>query len=144
MAQIKSGHGSTLAFGTTTTFTPAYTSIGGLNLTRPSLDATVLASDGVRPMLGGDLFSLGPVSAPFLYDQSEMATGADCSLEDLLFDSGAVSADETATLTLANSEASTYAALAHVTGFEQAELVTDQLWSATLSIQFNVMPTFTE
>jgi len=141
---IMTGHGATLAFGTTTTFSPGYTSFSGLGWERDSLQTTTLASVGSHDMIGADLWSIAPVTASYLFDpQTLAATGAN-SIDDLLFDTSAMTADETAiTLTLANAGASTMATGGHVSGLQIEDITTDQLMVASITFQWASSPTVT-
>ena len=141
---IMSGHGSALTFGTTSTFSPSFTSLGGLEVSRESLDTSGLATAGARTQIGGDLYTVSPMTHTYLLDPSTLASGGANSIDDLLFDSSAVSASEEVTITLANSEASTIAGDAHITGFAMEDLATDQLIAATITLQFDAYPTITE
>lgn len=140
---IISGHGATLGFGTTTTFSPAYTSIGGFEASRESLDTSHLGTGGARTKIGGDLFDVGPFSSSFFFDPQLTATTEGNSVDDLLFDSGEVSASETVTITYPGAgTGKTCAGSAHVTGFAIEELATDTLLMANITIQFDDWPTF--
>ncbi|MCA9232501.1 MAG: hypothetical protein KDA57_17765 [Planctomycetales bacterium] len=139
-----SGHGSTLGFGTTTTFSPGYTSIGGWGLSRESLDTSTLATTGARTKIGGDLYDIEPFTSSYFLDPDTLATTEANAIDDLLFDSGAVSASETVTITFPNSGAATAAGAAHVTGWNIEDLVTDKLIVCSITTQFNDWPTIAE
>ena len=139
-----SGHGATLGFGTTSTFSPAYTSIGGFSASRSSLDTSHLGTTGARTKIGGDLYDISPFTSNFFIDPSTFATGEACSLDDILFDSGAVSVSETATITYPDAGAATVAGSAHVTGVSLPELITDTLAVGDLTVQFDDWPTIAE
>ncbi len=142
---IMTGHGATLVFGTTSTFTPAFTSVGGPGWTRDSIDTTGLATVGARTMIGGDLWTIAPVASSYLFDPSTLLTTEANSIDDLLFDSGAMTADESAiTITLANTEASTFANGGHITSLELEDLSTDALLAAGLTFQWDDTPTIVE
>lgn len=134
---LNSGHGATLGFGTTTTWSPDYTSIGSWGYSRPSLDTSHLGTTGARTYIGGDLYAISPFTATFLWD----ADPANDPVDTLLFDSGDVTASETATISYPDAGASSAAGSAHVTGWEQGELVTDTLMTGTITVQFNDAPT---
>ena len=136
---IMTGHGATLAFGTTTTFSPGYTSFSGLGWERDSLQTTTLASVGSHDMIGADLWSIAPVTASYLFDPETLATTGANSIDDLLFDSSAVSVSESITITFASG--GSFAANGHVTSFSLEDLGTDQLIAATIGTQWNVWPT---
>ena len=141
---LLSGHGSTLGFGTTSTFSPAYTSIGGFGASRETLRTSVLSTQGAHTTIGGDLFEIEPFTANYYLDPDTLATTEANAIDDLLFDSGAVSAAETATVTLPNSGASTIAQTADVTGFRIEDLVTDTIVAASITVQFQDWPTIAE
>ena len=136
---IQSGHGSTLAFGTTTTFLPGYTSIGGFEASRESLDTSTLTTVGSRTKIGGDLYDVGGQTHTYLLDPALVATGEAGCIDDLLFDSSAVSVSESITITFASG--GSFAANGHVTSFSLEDLGTDQLIAATIGTQWNVWPT---
>lgn len=144
MAGLVTGAGTTLGFGTTATWSPKYTQIGGFGAQRPSIDTSYLGTTGARTKIGGDLYEISPITAPFFIEPDEMATLNFCSLDDILFDAGKVSASETVTLTLADAGAATMAGAAHVTGINIQDIVIDQLVMAELSVQFNDWPTIAE
>lgn len=143
-----SGHGATLGFGTTTGFTPQYTSIGGFGVSRQSLDTTHLGTTGVRTKIGGDVYDVSPFSAPFFMDPDQVATGEDCAFDDILFTGGTSSAaplaSQTVTLTYPNAGATTFAGSAHVTGVDFPELATDTLAICSITVQYDDMPAIAE
>ena len=142
---IQTGHGAAVAFGSTTTFAPAFTSIGGPGWTRDSIDTSSLATTGARTMIGGDLWTINPVSCSYLMDPSTLASGEANSIDDLLYDSNAMTADESAiTITLSNAEASTFANGGHITSLEVEDLSTDTLIAASLTFQWDDTPTIVE
>jgi len=136
---IQSGHGATLAFGTTTTFSPGYTTIGGFEASRESLDTSTLATTGARTKIGGDLYDVGGQTHSYLIDPTLLLATEAGAIDDLLFDAGAVSVSETITITLAIG--GSFAGSGHVTGFALEDLSTDQLIAATISTQWNDWPT---
>ena len=142
---IMTGHGAAVAFGTTATFAPAFTSIGGPGWTRDSIDTSGLATTGARTMIGGDLWAIAPVACSYLMDPSTLLTTEANAIDDLLFDTGAMTADEASiTITLANSEASTFANGGHITALEVEDLTTDSLISVGLTFQWDDTPTIVE
>lgn len=142
---LATGRGSTLTFGTTSTFTPDITQIGGFGWNRPSLDTSHLGTVGVRTMRGGDLYTLDPVTASIFIEPDEFATTDDTSIADILFDSGAAAASESAiTLTFADSGAATMAAAGHITGFTIDDIVIDQLVTGSVTFQWDLSPTISE
>ena len=141
---IDTGQGSVVTFGTTTTWTPLYTTIGGPGWTRDSIDTSSLSTTGARTMIGGDLWGIAPISSSFLVDSAEFATTENNSIDDLLFDSAAMTVDETITLTLGTSEASTFINGGHVTALEMEDLTTDALLVMNLTFQWDDTPAITE
>lgn len=143
---IISGHGATLAFGASTGFTPKYTSIGGFEASRESLDTSYLGTTGCRTKVGGDLFDIGPFTSTFFFEPAETATTEDCSFDDLLFDSGNAAAAETVTIIYNDPTANTQSVSgsAHVTGVAIEDLATDTLLMASVTIQWNDWPVFAD
>ena len=142
---FQTGQGAGVVFGTTTTFTPNFTQIGGPGWTRDSLDTTTLATTGARTMVGGDLWTIAPISCTFLIDGSEIATGDDNSIDDILFDSSAMTVSEAAiTVTLGNTEASTFAAAGHITEFQMEDITVDALAAASITFQWEDTPIIVE
>ena len=117
MAGLQTGHGSTLAFGTTTAFSPGFTSIGGPGWTRISIDTSVLTTDGARTMIGSDVWSVSPVVSNYLLDPSTLATTEANSIDDLLF-----TKNETSTGTAQSGTANTIV-LASAETYTDNELV---------------------
>lgn len=145
---IISGHGATLAFGTSTGFTPKYTSIGGFEMTRESLDTTHLGTQGARTKAPGDIWDIGPFTSSFFFEPAETATSEDCSFLDLLFDTGTTkaAAAETVTVTYNDPTANTQSVSgsAFVTGAAIEDLATDTLLMASVTIQWAGWPTFAD
>lgn len=139
---IISGHGATLGFGTSTGWTPLYTSIGGFGFSRPSLDTTGLATTGARTKKGGDVFDISPFSSSFFFQPDQLETGLDNSIDDLLYDSGEAAGSETVTVTYPDTASSTAAGSAHVNELSIEDLVTDQLVMASVGVQWDDSPTF--
>lgn len=135
---VVTGHGATLAFGTTTAWAPDYTSIGSMSLERPALDSSHLGTTGVRTKLPGDLYELSPFTASFFFEPE----ASDNPFDTLLFDTGVGAAAETISLTYPTATILTGAGSGFVTGFEIGELVTDQLMTATITVQYADWPTF--
>ena len=142
---FQTGQGAGVVFATTTTFTPNFTQIGGPGWTRDSLETTTLATTGARTMVGSDLWTIAPITCTFLIDGAEMATTDDNSIDDILFDASAMTASESAiTVTLGNTEASTFAAAGHITEFQMEEISLDALAAASITFQWEDTPTITE
>ena len=142
---VRSGHGATLIFTTTSTFAPCYTSIGGFSMTRDTLDKSCLATTGQREYLGGDLVSIGESTHSFLLDPVLTDTGEACSLDDLLFVSAGGAANAAETLTLTYVSGSTIAGSALVTGFEIDDITSDQVLTGSITTQWDGVtgPTYT-
>jgi hypothetical protein len=120
---VKSGHGTTLGFGTTTAWTPLYISVSGPNPTRAMLPSTHLGTTGgFHTHEVGDLVEGGELTAEFFYEPEDGYPPISA-------------AKETITLTNPDSGAATEAFSGAVSGFEGAERVTDQLMRATLTIK---------
>lgn len=141
---IISGHGATLGFGTTTGFTPKFTSIGGFDATRESLDTSYLLTTGARTKIGGDLFDVGSFSAPFFFEPDQTETTEDCCFDDLIYASGAAKGSETVTITYPTALATdpTVSGSAHVTGVAIEDLATDTLLVGSITLQWNDWPAF--
>ncbi len=141
---LQTGHGTTLAFGTSTVFSPGYTAIGGPGWTRDSIDTSTLATAGARTYIGGDLWGISPIVSTYLMDPSQLkASPAEAnSIDYLLFDAGAMTVDETITMTLTGGAG--FAGSGHVTALEMEDLATDALIAASLSTQFADTPTVTD
>ena len=140
---LMSGHGTTLGFSVSTLFSPGYTSIGGYSMTRESLDTSTLATTGARTMIGGDLFTPGDFTSTYLLDPALQGAAEAQGIDILLFDAGAVAASETVTVTLPVA-GSTVAGLAHVTGFELEDLTTDTIIAASITVQWDAAPAWTD
>lgn len=144
MAGLVTGRGAALAFGTTgAAFLPKFVSIGGFDLTRPSIDTSYLGTTGVRTKIGGDLYELSSVTSPFFIEPDEMVTGFSV-IDTLLFDAGNAAASETITLTLPDTGAATFAGSGHVTGFALQEIAIDQLIMGEITFQWDDWPAITE
>lgn len=118
----RTGHGTTLSFGTTTGWTPDYISIAGPGATREVLDTTHLGTTGARTKAPGDLPDWQPITCEYFYDPADGYPPISA-------------AAETVTLTNPDAGAATEVCSAFVSGFEGATRVTDQLMQATLTIQ---------
>lgn len=139
---IISGHGAALGFGTSSGWTPLYTSIGGFGFSRPSLDTTGLATAGARTSKAGDVFAISPFSSSFFFQPDALETGLDNSIDDLIFASGDAKGSETVTVTYPDATSSTAAGSAHVAEVAIEDMVTDQLVMASVSVQWDDAPTF--
>jgi len=143
MAHV-SGHGATLVFTDTPAFLPSYTSHGGFEASRPSLDTSSLSTNGSRTKIGGDLYDVGPMSSSYLVDPLLMITSEAESLLDFLFAGADVSPSDTVTLDTQVSSGVNFAADGHVTGFALEELSTDLVLAASITWQWDVFPTIAE
>ena len=140
---VQSGQGAALTLAGISTFLPSYTAIGGPGWSRESLDTTGLANTGSRSSIGGDLYTISPVSCSFYLAPELLDTGEANCIEDLLYSSGSPLADNTITVTLANADESTFAATGHVTELQIEDFTTDQLIAGSLTFQWNTTPTIT-
>ena len=141
---LATGHGAALAFATTAAYSPQYTSIGGPGWSRGSVEISGLTTAGNKTYASGDLWDILPVSCSFLFDPSTLLATEANSIQDLLFDTTNITADETITITLANTELSTFAGTGHVTEFQIEEFANDTIMAGSLSFQWNDSPTITE
>ena len=139
-----SGHGAALAFTTTATFLPGYTSIGGFEATRESLTTSVLSTTGSHTKIGGDLFDVGPQTHPFLIDPDLFAATGANGIDNLLFDTDGVRADQAITVTMPNAGAATLAETGHVMAFSLEDLTTDAIIAGSITTQWNQWPTIAE
>lgn len=147
MAGLATGRGATLTYGTTTTWLAKTISIGGFDVTRPSIDTSYLGTTGVRTKIGGDLYELSSITAPFFVEPDELATTGLCSFDDILFDTGNAAAAEGGdgiTLTLGDAGNATFKAAGHVVGIGLQEIVIDQLITGEITVQWNDWPTIAE
>lgn len=77
---LGTGHGSALAFGTQTGFTPTLISIDAVEQTRDKLSTTGLATTGVRSYIPEDLGEPGELAFSYYIDaEVAHATGATAS-----------------------------------------------------------------
>lgn len=131
-----SGHGSALAFGTTTAWTPLYTTIGTFGYSgREKLDISTLATVGSRDYVAGDLYDVDGGTSTYLVDPAEWATDEDNEIDQILFTdiTGTALAAETLTITLPDSGAATISGTGYVTALEFGELATNTILTATLT-----------
>ena len=140
---IGSGHSSTLSFGSNSSFSPGYTSIGVISADRPSLDTTTLTTTGTRTYLPGDVFSIAGATASFLLDPVLVDADESNCFTDLLFDTGNAEDSETITVELGDSSATApaIAGNGHVTSMAIDDMLTDTLLSASIGWQWNDWPT---
>lgn len=143
---IISGHGTTLAFGTTTAFAPGYTTIGGFAATRESLDTSTLATTGARTKIGGDLYEVGAFTSQFFFEPALTGAAEAQCVDTLLFDTGNVAASETVTITFNDPTAQVQkvSGSAHVTGFALEDMTTNSLLVASVTVQWDDWPTFAD
>ena len=114
------GHGTTLAFTTTSGWTPDYISITGPGATREVLDSTHLGTTGARSKEPGDLPDWQPFTCEYFFDPDDGYPPISAAKE---------------TVTITNPDTSTEACTAFVSGFEGATRVTDELMRCTLTVQ---------
>ena len=135
---VGTGHGATIAFTTSSTFTPLIVSIDGAEESRPRLDTSHLGTTNVRTFIPGDLRELSTFTVTVLADP---ATAADMNVPF-------VATPETITITLgktvaASSSGATYAGTGFITGRTLPSVVTDSLLTYTFDISWASQPTFT-
>ena len=141
---FETGQGATVVFATTTTFTPAFTNFTGPGWTRDSLETTTLATAGARTMKGSDLWTIAPITCTFLMDGAEMATTENNNIDDILFDTAVMTADESnITLTVGNAS-STFQNGGHITEVQMEDISLDSLQAATITFQWDDTPTMAE
>jgi len=146
---IISGHGTTLAFGTVTTFTPLYTTIGGFAATRESLDTSSLSTTGSRTKVGGDLFDVGAFTSSFFFEPALTGSGESNEIEKLLFDpdeTGTVRGSITATIAFNDPTAAVQkiSGSSHLTGFAIEDMTTNSLVVANITVQWDDWPAFAD
>ncbi len=137
---VGTGHGATIAFGTSTTFTPLIISIDGAEESRPRLDTSHLGTTGHRTFIPGDLREFSTFTVTCLADPT---VAADMNVPF-------VSTPETLTITLgktvaASSSGATYGGtnIAFITGRTLPSVATDNLMTYTFDISWASTPTFT-
>lgn len=146
---IISGHGTTLVFAGTgkTSFSPGYTTIGGFEVSRESLDTSTLATTGARTKVGGDLFEVGAFTSTFFFEPALTGAGEAQCIDTMLFVSGAA-ATGSDTVTIAFNDPTTaiqkVSGSAHVTGFALEDMTTNSLVVGTITVQWDDMPTFAD
>lgn len=148
MAGLATGAGAALSYGTTTTWLAKSISIGGFDITRPSIDTSYLGTTGCRTKIGGDLYELSSFTAPFFIEPDELATGGICSFDDILFDAGEAAASEGGTpkitLTLGDAGAATFIGSGHVVGISVDDIALDQLLTGSITLQWDDWPVIAE
>ena len=134
---VVTGHGATLAFGTTTAW-------AGLHvdwLDEPGAPRSRFVAS--RHDRSADQAAWRPVRAKPIHGVVFFEPEAsDNPFDTLLFDTGVGAAAETISLTYPTATTLTGAGSGFVTGFEIGELVTDQLMTATITVQYADWPTF--
>lgn len=130
MAQI-SGKGTTIGFGTTTTWSPKYVSIGGVSPSRGDLETTHLATaNNYKTFKPEDFVDGGEITL-------------DCFWEPENGFPPITAAAETITITYPDTGAATVAFSGYVKSFEVQEAVNDQLLRMTLTIKIAGPITYT-
>ena len=114
------GHGTTVAFGGTAAFTAQFTSIGGGDVSRESIETTHIAlNDAHKTFIPSDLIDPGEREFEFYYEtdkQPSMTSGV-----------------ETITITYPNGE--TEACSGFFTSFSRPTMVSEDLLTATASVK---------
>ena len=136
------GHGATLAFGTTTAWVAEYTTIGGSEQTRDSITTSHLGTTDYHTKIAGDLVNPGGFDAEFWYNPL-------LTEPDVLNLPPVTLAAETITVTLpkagiAAGSAATIAGTGFVTSFSTPELTSDGLMTGSLHVDWADGPSFTE
>lgn len=127
----KTGLGCTLGFGTVTTWTPQYISVGGPNPSRDALETSHLGTTGgFKTFTPGDLVDGGEVTAEFFWDPTTTYPPFSAVAE-------------TITITNNDTGAATEAFSGFITGFEGATRTIGELMRATLTIKVAGAITFT-
>lgn len=137
MPTFNTGHGATIAFGTTG-FTAAFRSLGGFDQDRGEHDKSHLGTTVYREIKPGDLIDPGEFEAEFFYNpdvQPPISSPA-----------------ETITITLAKAISSTgtvtngavIAGSGFVKKWSTPTITTDELLASSLTIRWADGPTFTD
>jgi len=130
MAQI-TGKGTTIGFGTTTTWSPKYISIGGLSPSREDLKTTHLATaNNYETYKPGDFVEGGDVSLECFWEPEN-------GLPPI------TAAAETITMTYADTGAATIVFSGYVKAFSIMEAVNDALLRMSLTLKVAAAPTYT-
>lgn len=135
---VATGHGTTLAFGTSS-FTAAYTEIGGFTQERPALDTSDLSTTGHRTMIPGDLATPGSFDITGFYDTTDGLPNA--SGTNMM-----TTAAETVTQTIPDSAGgsdATFVGSAFLTSMTSPTLATDTLMTFGATVQWADDPTET-
>lgn len=131
VADIDTGHGATIVFGTTA-LTLAITSITPPAWSTPVLDKTTLGTTNFREKLSGDLREPGQATVEVLFKRNHYVA------------TGGVAQTVTITWPNAGATAANLAGTAFVADFTPGPLATDELQTATMVVQYDGMtgPTF--
>lgn len=131
------GNTSTIAFGTTSGFTPDVTIIGGLEQSREALEDTLLSTTGEKTYIPDDLIEPGQLTCTYYYNQSETAFAP----------IGAAAETITITFPLKSGEgtAATLAGTGFLVNHKSADLQNGELMMGEFTVQFDgkTGPTFT-
>ena len=127
------GHGATIAFATSG-FTAQYTSIGGSESSRESLETTHLGTTTGKTFVPGDLPDNGELECEFFYDPDEQPP----------FNSAAETITLTYPLPSGGSTAATEAFTGFITNWSRPEKVTDQLMKSTFTVKVSGDITYTD
>lgn len=133
------GHGATIAFGTTTTYTPDTTSIGGINASRTAIPVPHLGLSRVGS--GGSAWTTKIVGDIITPGSLEVSTYWVPASNKLLPPIGL--AQETVTITYANADATTIAFPAAVTSFQLSSAESDQPMLLSYTLDMMDLPTVT-
>lgn len=131
---VGTGHLATIGFGTSTTFVAAFTRIGGLSLSRPSIDTSDLSTSSWRSFIPGDLVDGGEMECEFNFAHKQVVPPI-------------TAVAETITITLPEATSAgnppTIVFTGFVTGHTMPELMTDELMKATVTLKCSGQPVFT-
>lgn len=119
---VQTGHGTTVGFGTTTGWTPKYTSVAGPSASREVLRTSHLGTATAHTKIPGDLVDFGQYTCEYFYEPA--ATNAVPPI-------GAAAE----TITVTNKGGVTEIFTGFVSGFDTAERVSDNLMRANLTIE---------
>lgn len=132
---VGTGHGATIAFGTSTTFVAEFTSIGGIDVSRVALDTTHLGTTSARSFQPGDLPDYGSCVLSFNFAHKQVVPPITATAAEQI----------TITLPEATSTGNppTLVGSGFITDFSFPELITDTLMAATATIKWTGVLAFT-
>ena len=136
------GHGATLAFGTTTAWAAEYTSIGGSEQSREPIQTSHLGTTDYHTKIPGDLVDPGGFDCEFWYNPI-------LAEPDTLNLPPVTAVLETITITFPKTgatagSAATIIGTGFVTSFSTPELTSDGLMAGSIHIEWADGPAFSE